>query len=197
MIFDCSFVIVTPLLTAILCEAIVGEVCVLLYGIMTSPNGSLVLFVKTETVSVQLRHLPLSETDEYVDLLVQSVKSGMYNLRTEVHERNFANVLIYVSHNFHDFIFMNQSLADYLSIFEHLKKSRDMLLYEIMQFEYCCLCRNKTSKEFMSDAVISFNNRHMPVCLFAFSCVTLPKTKCILVMFMEGTMYKKIAMLRC
>jgi hypothetical protein len=114
-----------------------------------APNGSLLLFVKTETVSVQLRHLPLSETGEYVDLLVQCVKSGMHNLHAEMHERNFAEILTYVSYNFQETIFVNQSLVDHLSIFEHLKKSRDMLLHEVMQFEYCCLCGNETSKEFM------------------------------------------------
>jgi hypothetical protein len=133
------------------------------------------LFANTETISMEFRHRLMSETDECVNLLVQSIKSGMDNLHAEVYERNFAEVLECIFHDFHETIFANQSLVDYLSIFEYLRKSRNTHLHVIMQFEYCCLCENEISKEFMRGMIMSFDDWYMPIRLLALFCTISSK----------------------
>jgi hypothetical protein len=171
--FDRSADVVTPFLAPMSYEAMVADVLGISYGITIAPNQEPVLFAETETVSVQLRNLPIPEAGEYVDRLVQSVRSGMDSLQEVAHGgRNFAEVLRRVSH---ETVLANQSLADHLAIFDALRKSRGGRLQEMMQFEYRCLCGTETSKEFIRSTVATSDDWRLPVRLLALYCATLPK----------------------
>jgi hypothetical protein len=76
--FDRSCDVVTPLLAPMSYEALVGDVLGIAYGITIAPNDAPVLFAETETD--QLRNLPIPEAGEYVERLVQSVRSDMDHL---------------------------------------------------------------------------------------------------------------------
>jgi hypothetical protein len=151
----------------------VADVLGISYGITKAPNGEAVLFAATDTVSIQLRNLPIPEAGEYVDRLVQSVKSGMEGLHREARGGvAFTEMLRRVSH---ETVVANQSLSDHLAIFDALRKARGKLMQETMQFEYRCLCGAESSKDFIRAAIAAEDDWHVPVRLLALFCVTSPK----------------------
>jgi hypothetical protein len=172
VVFDRSCDIVTPFLAPISYEAMVEDVLGISYGITIAPNEEPVLFADTDNVSAQLRNLPLPEAGEYVDRLVQSVKTGMDDLTEQAHRADFAGALRRISQ---ETILANHSLADHLSVWDALRKSRGPLLQDTMQFEYRCLCGHEQSKDFIRNAVAISGDWRVPVRLLALFCATFPK----------------------